>query len=703
MDLWQASMRLGKQHLRVFRRYTMGQAGEILDGKDDTGLQGNSHSAMFSPLFHRKNVELIDSLTEWLAQVAPTAKITFLKQVFGVGEGLARSGSKSTKVQLVPGLYDGGLGLITAALNYSDLTQTVRHEAIHHLKAAGLFTRQEWAVLARAAEKHWNALYQVTDNEEGVAYAFGDWRRGKSVPEVNDGIIQSFRKIGGFLARTGNWLRGNGFQNAEDVFERVESGELGQRIPAASDLEGGVRYRADPQAPEWHAFAERANLRRLLVDTDQWMKAPNGQPTQLTESQWLTVRTAGFKRWFGDWEESALSKMTDEDFFQESSALEAASLIEGVIASHLADSEPVCLQRRFGTGSVFLTESAHHSGYWQITYLDQDLMPTGDSQYHNKESALREFFLIGDWENKASALLNENGEPLPVFRGEHGPDASNPFDSTRLPTPTFTNQPDIAGVYAMAPNNQHDSGEAARLLACFLRMDQPLVISESGDPFTEMHHLFPLRDALGVERFEALAQHLHRTYGLRYDGEAIEQPAEIVPYLANFSSFYVDSYRVADDPMVTQMAQEAGFDGLSYWGATKTEPALEFRPFTPTQIKSAIGNIGTFDPANADIRYQVADQAGRSLPKEGGRTLKDYLPGVLKVNPLVFLRLAVAKGDLTAAIARVDQTSKMSGGLSPELHQEHGQLLALRDHPLFAPSLHANEDAEPHHRMQFRA
>ena len=49
--------------------------------------------------------------------------------------------------------------------------------------------------------------------------------------------------------------------------------------------------------------------------TPQWMKAPNGQPTKLTEQQWIQVRTPSFKAWFGDWEEDAknASKVVDEN------------------------------------------------------------------------------------------------------------------------------------------------------------------------------------------------------------------------------------------------------------------------------------------------------------------------------------------------------------------------------------------------------
>ena len=49
--------------------------------------------------------------------------------------------------------------------------------------------------------------------------------------------------------------------------------------------------------------------------TDKWMKAPNGQPTNLTERQWVQVRTPAFKEWFGDWENDPenASKIVDEN------------------------------------------------------------------------------------------------------------------------------------------------------------------------------------------------------------------------------------------------------------------------------------------------------------------------------------------------------------------------------------------------------
>ena len=49
---------------------------------------------------------------------------------------------------------------------------------------------------------------------------------------------------------------------------------------------------------------------RTLADTawesGAWLLAPGGQPTRLTPRQWLQVRTAAFKAWFGDWEHDPL-------------------------------------------------------------------------------------------------------------------------------------------------------------------------------------------------------------------------------------------------------------------------------------------------------------------------------------------------------------------------------------------------------------
>ena len=60
---------------------------------------------------------------------------------------------------------------------------------------------------------------------------------------------------------------------------------------------------------------KKAEVRKQYEGTDGWLKAPNGKNTNLTEDQWVTVRTDAFKNWFGDWENDPAnaSKVIDEN------------------------------------------------------------------------------------------------------------------------------------------------------------------------------------------------------------------------------------------------------------------------------------------------------------------------------------------------------------------------------------------------------
>lgn len=57
------------------------------------------------------------------------------------------------------------------------------------------------------------------------------------------------------------------------------------------------------------------SLKKKAIANGTFMKAPNGKNSNLTERQWLQVRTKAFKEWFGDWENnpSKASKVVDEN------------------------------------------------------------------------------------------------------------------------------------------------------------------------------------------------------------------------------------------------------------------------------------------------------------------------------------------------------------------------------------------------------
>ena len=60
---------------------------------------------------------------------------------------------------------------------------------------------------------------------------------------------------------------------------------------------------------------EMANIKAKAIADGTFMKAPNGKNTNLTERQWLQVRTQNFINWFGDWinDPANACKVVDEN------------------------------------------------------------------------------------------------------------------------------------------------------------------------------------------------------------------------------------------------------------------------------------------------------------------------------------------------------------------------------------------------------
>ena len=60
---------------------------------------------------------------------------------------------------------------------------------------------------------------------------------------------------------------------------------------------------------------ELTAIKEKAIADGTFMLAPNGNPTNLNEQQWLQVRTKAFKEWFGDWENDPenSSKVVDEN------------------------------------------------------------------------------------------------------------------------------------------------------------------------------------------------------------------------------------------------------------------------------------------------------------------------------------------------------------------------------------------------------
>jgi polyhydroxyalkanoate synthesis regulator phasin len=146
--------------------------------------------------------------------------------------------------------------LINISLTEDKPIQTMRHEAMHALKDLQFFTPQQWKALTERANKEWIKTYladvptelngvqmsrldaykqlgltQEEIVEEAISDAFGAYDKGATPPP---GMIAAlFKKLKNFFANFSQALRGAGFESADDVFQRVERGELKSRKPKA--------------------------------------------------------------------------------------------------------------------------------------------------------------------------------------------------------------------------------------------------------------------------------------------------------------------------------------------------------------------------------------------------------------------------------------------------------------------------------------
>ena len=86
----------------------------------------------------------------------------------------------------------------------------------------------------------------------------------------------------------------------KDLLEGVKPGGESQRLRLQSKDEALF----SGLTPE--ARAEMETIKAKAEADGTYMKAPNGKPTNLSERQWLQVRTKAFKEWFGDWEKKSM-------------------------------------------------------------------------------------------------------------------------------------------------------------------------------------------------------------------------------------------------------------------------------------------------------------------------------------------------------------------------------------------------------------
>jgi len=182
-----------------------------------------------------------------------------------------------------------------------------------------------------------------------------------------------------------------------------------------------------------------------------------------------------------------------------------------------------------------------------------------------------------------SKVVDKNGEPLIVYRGEHGPNAGK--IETQLPVISFGSKT-AAKFYAENPNDRSMHASNPTVIAAYLSIKNP-VINNPDDPFIEFEDIIK---AVGLENAKTIAigmgpyivgtNNWDENFSEEYDSvkELITKKPE------RLKELYVDAYPVFDKPEYVAMFKKAGYDGLIQGGNGETAGETEYKVFDKSQI-----------------------------------------------------------------------------------------------------------------------
>ena len=214
--------------------------------------------------FTPEHIALRNHLYRLAKEMAPSLRFETFRRLFDYSTG---------KKLPIHGRYDPpGNGLlehvVKVALSGPDPIGALHHEIVHFFRNSGMFTKAEWGILSKQADK-WRDRFNIDERypgetlgvkrEEAIAEAASAWHRGEL--QAPPGIRRIFQRVADYFHRVANYLRGRGFQNADDIFRKMRSGEIGAREPGVTYDETGARNKV--------AGRDEADLDRALPVKDR--------------------------------------------------------------------------------------------------------------------------------------------------------------------------------------------------------------------------------------------------------------------------------------------------------------------------------------------------------------------------------------------------------------------------------------------------
>ncbi len=370
------------------------------------------------------------------------------------------------------------------------------------------------------------------------------------------------------------------------------------------------------------------------------MKAPNGKPTNLTERQWVQVRTPSFKAWFGDWELSRkadlifngepVSKLTGEEFKKDK-----ISLVNKV-ADYFKDmGGKVYVQ---GVGDVVLNKQSVRDSLSHGLSRDKaaafkavpNILTQGEIIEHQENWKGRGYgsftisapILIRDERFIAVAIINQTRDETKNHFYLHEVALQENLQRGELKTGSFTRSPrgDIRNLIHKLQKSKSNTSK---------------VLDENGEPLVVYHGTTRDFDSFNPEIqgdtdygyygkgfYFSSAPYSAEQYASVW-GKTLEG-GNIKPVFLNIRKpVKVTRTTVPEQEDHTQLRKSKGYDGVivsEYLtqaeraeGLTTEDFEREYVAYNPNQIKSATDNTGAFSPEDARINFSVSPTVRRFL------------------------------------------------------------------------------------------
>lgn len=442
-------------------------------------------------------------------------------------------------------------------------------------------------------------------------------------------------------------MYGRLYDKWEAINDKIENylGEIDEKYGTSYRPTGATRFSIVQETKETDIIKARA------IADGTFMKAPNGEDTNLTEQQWLQVRTEAFKSWFGDWEKTArieklkksipieIAFAREYELDRKSAKKWAMDNIRGEYTNK--DTGDKIDVSRIGVDKVTShgeRDEAHLKSLISIPQIIEHsiFIDNLSNEKDNDKYDSYRYYVSG---------LNIDGENYTVKMvvGVKGDKKYYDHELTQIEKGRLTDSLNLIAKQVAANQSTLSEYKDSKLIS-LLQINSSKVIDENQEPLVVHHGTWVSRgenyDRWNPKKEAPFYQFSESDNGIHFGTE--EQAEYIIAKkrklfeeeqgdYTGFSHIYAsflnikNMYRTYDAGLkwaaVISEAKNNGYDGLVYGntheGLYKKDSYVVFHP---TQIKSATDNIGSFNIKNEDIRL-MTNIKGMKEPNKAGQNM----------------------------------------------------------------------------------